>query len=373
MLARSARTRAFHFSSQLTLTRHGGLATGTFFNSNTLTSTDLRANLAIPQTQFRNADATMLNTVMEVSLPGFLLMDYSTDLRMEARLTAGGAGTIYRAVLIKPESIQLNGSEVCAVKEVADWPSLTDEENMDRFTNEVAVMWSLSFHTNIIKLIGYCETPRVIVTRLYPTDLFRFLHAQEDQTPFEGHLLIHLCAGMVGAVAAVHSMGIAHRDIKTPNFLMQEPRPGSPFPDPILGDFGLARTPDESSMNSKVKGMSPRYAAPEVFARMHLRFVSNTVEDDKMADMYALGVCLWETTCRLVPWDGVPTDDIELHIRSGARVQDLEVDEDEPILVCINGIINQCLEATPAARPKSIEANSAIAECIRALLGAPGQ
>jgi hypothetical protein len=39
-------------------------------------------------------------------------------------------------------------------------------------------MWSLSFHPNIIKLVGYTDAPRTIVTRLYPTDLFRFLHAQ---------------------------------------------------------------------------------------------------------------------------------------------------------------------------------------------------
>jgi serine/threonine protein kinase len=103
-------------------------------------------------------------------------------------------------------------------------------------------MWSLSFHANIIKLIGYTDEPKTIVTRLYPTDLFRYLHGQQDTAPLESHLLLHLCSGMVGAVAATHSMGIAHRDIKTPNFLLQEPRPGSPFPDPILCDFGISRS-----------------------------------------------------------------------------------------------------------------------------------
>jgi serine/threonine protein kinase len=125
---------------------------------------------------------------------------------------------------------------------VADWPSLSDEDNLDRFHEEIAIMWSLSFHANIIKLIGYTDEPKTIVTRLYPTDLFRYLHGQQDTAPLESHLLLHLCSGMVGAVAATHSMGIAHRDIKTPNFLLQEPRPGSPFPDPILCDFGISRS-----------------------------------------------------------------------------------------------------------------------------------
>jgi hypothetical protein len=49
-----------------------------------------------------------------------------------------------------------------------------------------------------------------------------------------------------------------------------------------------------------IKGYSPRYAPPEVFARVHLRNTSNSVEDDKMSDVYSMGVVLWETTARQV-------------------------------------------------------------------------
>jgi eukaryotic-like serine/threonine-protein kinase len=285
---------------QLTLNR-AGILPNSFLGGGTMTPESLRANLQVPKTQFTGADATLLNTVMEVALPGFLLMDYANDLRPEARLTSGGAGTIFRATLLDAQAIQRNGNEVVALKEVADWPTLSDEDNMERFHQEVSIMWSLSFHANIIKLIGYTEEPRCIITRLYPTDLFRYLHTQEDKSPLESHLLLHMCSGMVAALASVHSMGIAHRDIKSPNYLMQEPRPGSPFPDPIMCDFGLSRTSDDSNKAfESIKGMSPRYAPPEVFARVHLRNASNTVEDDKMSDIYSLGVVLWETTARQV-------------------------------------------------------------------------
>ena len=331
---------------------------------------NLRANLQVPKTQFTGADATLLNTVMEVALPGFLLMDFANDIRVEARLTSGGAGTIFRATLLDAQAIQRNGSEVVAVKEVADWPTLSEDDNMERFHQEVSIMWSLSFHANIIKLIGYSETPRVIVTRLYPTDLFRYLHTQDDKSPLESHLLLHMCSGMVASVASVHSMGIAHRDIKSPNYLMQEPRAGSPFPDPILCDFGLSRTSDDSNKAfESIKGMSPRYAPPEVFARVHLRNASNTVEDDKMSDVYSLGVVLWETTARQIPWDGVSNDDIELHVRGGARVPELEVDADDKILVLLNGIIDSCLGASPERRPNVAALNSKFAAFIRELIG----
>jgi len=361
------------YSSQLqmlTLNR-GGVLPNSFLggDAGTLTPEALRANLQVPKTQFTGADATLLNTVMEVALPGFLLMDYSNDIRAEARLTAGGAGTIYRATLLDPQAIQRNGSEVVAMKEVTDWPSLSNEDNMERFHQEVSIMWSLSFHANIVKLIGYTESPRTIITRLYPTDLFRYLHTQSDKTPLESHLLLHLCSGMVAALASVHSMGIAHRDIKSPNFLMQEPRPGSSFPDPILCDFGLSRTADDSIKGfENIRGMSPRYAAPEVFARVHLKHASNTVDDDKMSDIYSLGVVLWETTARQIPWDGVSNEDIELHVRGGARVPELEVDDTDSILIMINGVINSALNASPERRPTAAALNSNFAKFIRELL-----
>jgi len=207
------------YSSQLqmlTLSRGGVLPNS--FMGDTMSADALKANLVVPRTSFTGVDATLLNTVMEVALPGFLVMDYSADLRPEARLTAGGAGTIFRGVLLNPEAIHRNnGTEICAIKEVMDWPSLSDEDNAERFHQEVSVMWSLAFHPNIIKLLGYTESPRTIVTRLYPTDLFRYLLAQDDKAPLESFLLLHICSGMVAAVAAAHSMGIAQRDIMLPN------------------------------------------------------------------------------------------------------------------------------------------------------------
>jgi len=219
----------------------------------------------------------------------------------------------------------------------------------------------------VVKLLGYTEEPRTIITRLYPTDLFRYLHTQEDKAPLESHLLLHLCSGMASALAAVHSMGIAHRDIKSPNFLMQEPKPGSPFPDPILCDFGLARSTDDDKFES-IKGYSPRYAPPEVFARIHLRNASNTVEDDKMADVYSLGVVLWETMTRTVPWDGMSNDDIELHVRGGGRVPQLEIDEHDRILVLLNNLVDSMLHSSPDRRPTVMVVNSKFASFIRALL-----
>ena len=148
---------------------------------------------------------------------------------------------------------------------------------------------------------------------------------------------------------------------------MQEPRPGSPFPDPILCDFGLARSTDDDKFET-IKGYSPRYAPPEVFARIHLRNTSNTVDDDKMSDVYSVGVVIWETMTRQVPWDGVTNDDIELHVRGGARVPQLEVDETDRILVLLNSLVDAMLNPSPDRRPTIMNVNSKFANFIRQLL-----
>ena len=121
-------------------------------------------------------------------------------------------------------------------------------------------------------------------------------------------------------------------------------------------------------MLNLIKGFSPRYAPPEVFARVHLRTASNTIEDDKLSDVYSLGVVLWETMTRQIPWDGVSNEDIELHVRGGARAPELEVDGQDDILVTLNGLINGLLEMLPERRPTAAGANSKLANFIRTLV-----
>ena len=39
---------------------------------------------------------------------------------------------------------------------------------------------ALSFHPNVVQLIGYCEEPKCILTKLYERDLFSLLHDQNE-------------------------------------------------------------------------------------------------------------------------------------------------------------------------------------------------
>ena len=83
------------------------------------------------------------------------------------------------------------------------------------------------------------------------------------------------------------------------------------------------------------------------------------------APYYAGG---WQQPAPTVPWDGVSNDDIELHVRGGARVPQLEVDDSDNILVLLNNLVDSMLNPSPDRRPTVMSVNSKFAVFIRQLL-----
>jgi hypothetical protein len=359
------------YSEQLQMLTLGrGSGNVTFLgNLEDMDAKQLKANLTVPRTQMIGEGAAQVADTASVQLPAFLLIDYTTDVRPEARLSSSGAaGAVFRAQLLAADAIQRNGGPVVAMKEMVEWPSLSDEDNAARFKQELAMMWALSFHPNVAKLIAYTEQPPTVLTKLYPTDLFRYLHMQDDKEQLQSHLLLHLASGLAAGVAAIHSLKIAHRDLSSPNVLLAEPKAGAAFPDPVIADFGIARATEDNTRFESVNGYSPRYAAPEVIARVQIKTASTTLEEDQLSDLYSLGVVLWEMLSRRIPWDGFTTEEIERHVRNGERVSELEVDGHDKIVELVNDVIVSLLQSAGERRPSALATNRKFARFIRALI-----
>jgi len=45
-------------------------------------------------------DATLMNTSLEVSVPGFMKIDYINQIRKEEKIGGGGCAAIYRGVIL---------------------------------------------------------------------------------------------------------------------------------------------------------------------------------------------------------------------------------------------------------------------------------
>src|SRR6185369_18007651 len=97
------------------------------------------------------------------------------------------------------------------------------------------------------------------------------------------------------AVQHAHDLGIVHRDLKPSNVLFDEK--GTPK----VTDFGLAKRTDGADLTQTQAVMgTPAYMAPEQ-ARGDTKFVTPA------ADVYALGVILYECVTGTRPFDAADT------------------------------------------------------------------
>eukprot|EP00160_Parvularia_atlantis_P015092 Unigene413_Nuclearia_a/m.1373 Unigene413_Nuclearia_a/g.1373 ORF Unigene413_Nuclearia_a/g.1373 Unigene413_Nuclearia_a/m.1373 type:complete len:376 (-) Unigene413_Nuclearia_a:529-1656(-) len=170
---------------------------------------------------------TLLNTLDVAALPGFLQMTMEQLQLQSSIVGAGGNGQIHRAVVVDPDWKRQNPSlDEVAVKLVPGNPAYDEEANKMHFGQEVAAMNALRFHPNIIRLLGYIESPRAIVTPLYRGDLYGFLHRTDAfrnrQAPWTMANCLDVAHQIALALYTMHGMNIIHRDMKTKNVLLED-------------------------------------------------------------------------------------------------------------------------------------------------------
>ena len=195
----------------------------------------------------------------------------------------GGMGEVYRAMRIGTQ-------QVVAIKIVAG--RLTrDPEVTARFENEVSAMSQLD-HPNVVRVIDQGETAdgrNYLVTEFVDgCDLRRLMRAQRLEPARAFDVFAKVCAG----VAHAHGCAIIHRDIKPANILTGMDGTVK------VADFGLAKTLVDTShwygfTQTRDTFGTPYYIAPEVTRQAGAA--------DRRADVYALGVLLYELLAGAVP------------------------------------------------------------------------
>jgi len=315
------------------------------------------------------ADATLLNTTMEISVPGFLLLDGNSQYRIEGPLGSGGAATVFRGVLLDSDLIAQHNTNYVAVKKITSNPKLSEEQNKDRFLQEISIMWSCTFHQNVIKLIGYSIEPELcIIARLYEIDLFTLIHhPNETISPL---LALKLVCDIAGAMAYCQEVGIVHRDLKSSNILLEQVpvNEKESMLKAILCDFGLARVTNSASTLDNLKiqeigGFSPRYAAPEVLANSALQ-MSSDPETDKKSDVYSYAIIIWELLTRRVPWEGLNREQIEANVRNGIRPPMPANDGNDQAKMILIDLMTACWQDAPEARPSFTQVYSKLSSLL---------
>jgi len=296
-------------------------------------------------------------------------LDGTSQYRLEGSLGQGGSATVFRGVLLDRDLIAQHNTNYVAVKKVTPNPKLNEEQNKDRFLQEISIMWSCTFHQNVIKLVGYSIEPELcIITKLYEIDLFTLIHhPNEHISPL---LALKLICDIAAAMAYCQEVGIVHRDLKSSNILLEAVpvNEKESILKAIICDFGLARVTNSASTLENLKiheigGFSPRYAAPEVLANSAL-LISSDPEVDKKSDVYSYSIIIWELLTRRVPWDGLNREQIEANVRNGIRPPVPPSDGTDQALMILLDLMSACWQEAPDSRPSFAQVHSKISSLL---------
>lgn len=168
--------------------------------------------------------------------------------RLLERLGEGGMGVVYRAC---DESDQQVAVKVLRQAVPAEATARS------RLAREVDTMRRV--HSPYVAEIIDADvegSPPYIVTRYVGGETLE--DAVTAGGPMTGRALGSLAQGLAAALAAIHSAGVVHRDLKPGNVMLVDGRP-------VVIDFGIAQTPDSTRLTQTGMFMgTPGYLAPEV-------------------------------------------------------------------------------------------------------------
>ncbi|MBA2703687.1 MAG: protein kinase [Blastocatellia bacterium] len=257
------------------------------------------------------------------------------------KLGVGGQGTVYKATDGK-----LGRTVVVKVLP----PELTAREaNLRRFEREARLASSLD-HPNICTIFDLDEVDGVHFIAM------QYVEGRNVRQLVGGHPLELKSALLIGvqvtdALAAAHSRGIIHRDIKSGNVMV------TPSGQVKILDFGLAKLLDDSEATPRsavhrtdltevgVPYGTATYAAPEQARGDRV---------DKRADVFSTGVLLYEMLTGTWPFRGQTTIDVRYAVLHDAPRPVAEL-RNEPLPASLQQILDRCLAKEPRHRYQKME------------------
>ncbi|HEX2959710.1 MAG TPA: serine/threonine-protein kinase [Chitinispirillaceae bacterium] len=242
------------------------------------------------------------------------------------KINSGGMATVF---LVEDKKLH----RTVALKKLH--PHLTEHsETVNRFTNEARAIAALS-HENIIKIYDFGKSsdgPFIVMEYIEGITLSELL---EQHAELPNSIVIEIARQIASGLHCAHSHGIIHRDIKPSNILIR--KDGTI----IITDFGIAYIAQNQSitMTGTFVG-SPHYVSPE---QIHGEKVNG------QADIYSLGVVLYQCLCGVLPFDAdSPHGIINSIINSSPqKVYTLN----HKVLYWVSDLIGQCLQKDPQLRP----------------------
>jgi serine/threonine protein kinase len=198
---------------------------------------------------------------------------------LQQKLGEGGNGVVWSATgtnglhgaikFIKSHHLQLDVRGLRSIR-------------LQRFYDEIFFLKRYAGSSGIMPLIdSYCpELPSELDRPWFVTPLGVELRAAIGDLDVKLDFAVKSIASVARTVAALHAVGVFHRDIKPDNIIVLDSGP-------VISDFGLVDFPDKTLVTGSEEFLGPLfYLAPEMMA--------DTISADSgKADVYSLAKTLW--------------------------------------------------------------------------------
>lgn len=246
-------------------------------------------------------------------------------------IAKGGMGTVYkvlhpglkREIILKRLTIRGNSTA------------------RDRFKQEARILLDLQ-HQSIVHMHDYfTEGSHHFIALEYVDGMSLDKLIQKQVVLPEQVAMVIFYSACLGLQYA-HSKGIVHRDIKPGNILISKKAVVK------LADFGIATSDkelDEAVNETGVTVGTPSYMPPEQF--------QDSGSVDKRADIYAMGVMLYEMLTGAKPFKGATIDDTKNLIQKGKYIAPQKIDK--TISSIPRFLIRKMMQTRPERRFQSMK------------------
>jgi serine/threonine protein kinase len=271
--------------------------------------------------------------------------------QLESLLGQGGSGKVYLAL---DRAMRRRVALKVLRRAAAAVPA-----RVARFLQEAQVAAQLE-HPNIIPVYDWGVLPdgqtyytmRVVKQR----SLKEVLRLPHHDAGWPLSRRIEILAQLCRALEYVHARGVVHRDLKPANVLLGD------YGEVYLSDWGIAKSSGLLDLASEIDSAesldvglgTPGYASPEQ---------ALGVPVDGRADLYAVGVMLYELLCQRRPYSGESVQAVLLAQAEAPPAPPEELRPESPPVLA--SLCRRLLQFSPDDRPESASEVTGALESIR--------
>ncbi|OQS06686.1 kinase [Thraustotheca clavata] len=210
---------------------------------------------------------------------------------------------------------------------------------VQRHVEEASVLYQLKDASNIVKLLGWCNT--TLVVDYFPLNLAEVL--MDPSIPqWSTQRVLELCLDAAKGVAELHAVSAAHMDLQPRQFLVSIDKRRL-----YLNDFnrmrytGYNRLDKTEPCSFEIKVAKGLYRSPEEYMQLPL---------SEKADIFSLAHVFWALQARDKPFAGLSREEVYEQVPLGLRP------DYEPLMkypTTLRALINEMWAINPEERPSA--------------------